>query len=96
MLFSEPNDAQAMENIDNLTVAPWGDLVCAEDAGGGQELPGNRIVGVARDGRCYPVAFNALNAGEFAGTCFSPDGKWLFANIFHPGHTVAITGPWSG
>lgn len=90
-LFSEPNDPRVYDMIDNLTVAPWGDVICAEDGG-----DGNRLIGVARDGRCYPLAFNALNSGEMAGVCFSPDGQWLFANIFHPGHTVAITGPWRG
>ena len=31
---------------------------------------------------------------EWAGACYSPDGKWLFANIQTPGVTFAITGPW--
>ena len=31
---------------------------------------------------------------EWAGTTFSPDGKWLFANLQIPGVTLAITGPW--
>ena len=31
---------------------------------------------------------------EWAGACFSPDGRWLFANVYEPGFTVAITGPW--
>ena len=31
---------------------------------------------------------------EFAGACFSPDGRWLFVNVYTPGFTVAITGPW--
>jgi secreted PhoX family phosphatase len=31
---------------------------------------------------------------EWAGVCFSPDGKWLFVNIQTPGITFAITGPW--
>jgi len=31
---------------------------------------------------------------EFAGACFSPDGRWLFVNVYAPGFTVAITGPW--
>jgi hypothetical protein len=26
--------------------------------------------------------------------CFSPDGKWLFVNLYKPAKTVAITGPW--
>jgi secreted PhoX family phosphatase len=33
---------------------------------------------------------------EWAGACYSPDGKWLFANIQTPGITFAITGPWGG
>jgi secreted PhoX family phosphatase len=35
-----------------------------------------------------------FTASEWAGPCYSPDGRWLFANIYHPGITVAITGPW--
>ena len=35
-----------------------------------------------------------FTGSEWAGPCYSPDGKWLFANIFEPGITVAITGPW--
>jgi len=31
---------------------------------------------------------------EWAGACFSPDGRWLFVNLYTPGFTVAITGPW--
>ena len=31
---------------------------------------------------------------EFAGACFSPDGRWLFVNVQRPGVTFAITGPW--
>jgi secreted PhoX family phosphatase len=31
---------------------------------------------------------------EWAGVTFSRDGEWLFANIYNPGITVAITGPW--
>jgi secreted PhoX family phosphatase len=31
---------------------------------------------------------------EWAGACYSPDGRWLFANIQTPGVTFAITGPW--
>ena len=31
---------------------------------------------------------------EWAGACYSPDGRWLFVNIQTPGVTFAITGPW--
>lgn len=32
---------------------------------------------------------------EWAGATFSPDGRWLFANIQSPGITFCINGPWS-
>jgi secreted PhoX family phosphatase len=31
---------------------------------------------------------------EEPGRGYSPDGKWLFANLQSPGITFAITGPW--
>jgi secreted PhoX family phosphatase len=31
---------------------------------------------------------------EWCGATFTPDGRWLLANIQTPGLTVAITGPW--
>jgi uncharacterized protein len=31
---------------------------------------------------------------EWAGSCFSPDGRILFVNLYTPGITLAITGPW--
>ena len=32
---------------------------------------------------------------ELAGACFDPGGRTLFANIYTPGITVAINGPWA-
>jgi hypothetical protein len=32
---------------------------------------------------------------EFAGACFDPTGRYLFVNIYLPGITFAITGPWA-
>lgn len=32
---------------------------------------------------------------EWAGSVFSPDGHWLFVNLYTPGITLAITGPWA-
>jgi len=31
---------------------------------------------------------------EWAGAVFSPDGRTLFVNLYTPGITLAITGPW--
>ncbi len=88
-LFIEPNDSNLLENADNLTVAPWGDLIICED--GPQD---QYIVGVTPEGHTYQFARNASNTSEFAGATFSPDGTTLFVNIQNPGVTIAITGPW--
>lgn len=34
-----------------------------------------------------------FRGAEWAGCCFSPDGRTLFANVYRPGFTVAISGP---
>ena len=88
-LFSEPNDSKLLENADNLTVAPWGDVIICED--GAKE---QFIVGITPEGHTYQFARNAGNTSEFAGATFSPDGTTLFVNIQRPGITIAITGPW--
>ena len=41
----------------------------------------------------HDLADTVLNS-EWAGATFSRDGKWLFLNIYSPGVTIAITGPW--
>ena len=87
-LFIEPNQPAVLDNGDNLTVAPWGDLILCEDGPGT-----NRIVGVTREGRLYTLAMNVLNLSELAGTTFSPDGSTLFVNLQRPGMTLAISGP---
>jgi len=92
-LFVEPNDNSIVENADNLTVAPWGDLFVCEDQEG-KTTPGQYLLGVTPSGHVYKFGKNALNDSELAGVCFSPDGSTLFVNIFSPGVTLAITGPW--
>ncbi|WP_221029127.1 alkaline phosphatase PhoX [Actomonas aquatica] len=88
-LFAEPNDTGLLANCDNLTVAPWGDLIVCEDTSGVC-----RVVGITPAGEYYVVAQNPTVGHELAGACFSPDGSTLFVNVQNPGYTVAITGPW--
>jgi secreted PhoX family phosphatase len=88
-LFVEPNDTTVLENADNLTVAPWGDVVACEDGSGTDTL-----VGITPEGRFYKLGRNAMSDSELAGAVFSPDGSTLFMNIQHEGLTLAITGPW--
>jgi secreted PhoX family phosphatase len=89
-LFIEPNDGTLIENADNLTAAPWGDLIVCEDGYNEDDY----LSGVTPAGDIYRLGHNLQGRGEFAGACFSPDGTTLFVNMQIQGLTVAITGPW--
>lgn len=88
-LFVESHDKKLMQACDNLTVAPWGDIIICED-----DSSSSAIVGITPDGELYHLGHISIES-ELAGACFSPDGSTLFVNIQkHPGQTLAITGPW--
>ncbi|MCH2613281.1 MAG: DUF839 domain-containing protein [Opitutales bacterium] len=88
-LFIESQDLELLKACDNLTVAPWGDVVICEDDGGS-----SAIVGITPEGKMYKIAHVDMDS-EVAGGCFSPDGTTFFVNIQrNPGQTLAITGPW--
>jgi hypothetical protein len=101
LVFQSPG-RDVLDKPDHLTVSPRGGLVLCEDGGGDEYLHGLSV-----DGGIFPFAKNTVKlrgernglsgdftGSEWAGPCYSPDGKWLFANIYNPGFTVAITGPW--
>jgi hypothetical protein len=52
---------------------------------GEQMLAAGKLAGLAGDHRDT----------EWAGSVFSPDGHTLFVNLYTPGVTLAITGPWA-
>ena len=102
LLFQSPG-AAVLNAPDNITVSPRGGLVLCED-GNGEEF----MHGLTVDGEIFQFAKNNIvlngerngitgdfKGSEWAGACYSPDGKWLFANIQSPGVTFAITGPWA-
>ena len=89
-LLAEATDTSRLDCPDNITVAPWGDVLLAEDGSGDQFLRG-----ITPAGKVYDIARNAMSSTEFAGVCLSPDAHTLFANIQHDGLTVAIQGPFS-
>lgn len=88
-LYLEPNNTDLLEHADNLTVAPWGDLIICEDGRNNQF-----VRGVTSAGEIYTLARNCFNHCEFTGACFAPNHPTLFINIQKPGITLAITGPW--
>ncbi|MCF8276885.1 MAG: DUF839 domain-containing protein [Flavobacteriales bacterium] len=89
-LFIEPNDVDIMKYCDNLTVAPWGDVMICEDD------TDPYLRGVTPEGKIFTFGHATKHESEFTGICFSPSGKTMFVNIQHAGLTLAITGPWKG
>jgi secreted PhoX family phosphatase len=88
VLFAESEDMNTLKNCDNLTVAPWGDVILCEDH------PDAYIRGITPEGKGYNIARNIFSDSELAGICFSPSGKYMFVNIQEQGLTLAISGPW--
>jgi len=103
-LAYEVSDPSILSLPDNLIVTPWGDLLLAEDNYHPTEVVRHQhLRALTPDGTVYDIARNEhvdwndpTDVGaEFAGPCFSPDGRVLFVNLQYPeGATVAITGPW--
>lgn len=88
-LYAESEDKGLLHNCDNLTIAPWGDVILCEDNG-----ERNHIRGINKEGELYDFGRNMSSKSEFAGLTFSPSGKTLFVNVQENGDTIAITGPW--
>lgn len=87
-LILEPESSAIARWGDNLTVAPWGDLIVCEDN------PSPYLFGLTPDGRLYKLGRNTGFESELAGCVFSPSGRTLFVNIQQAGLTLAIQGPW--
>jgi hypothetical protein len=94
---SDTSTDQLFQTPDNICVTPSGGLMLCQDGDGDSYL-----MGVTVTGEPYLFARNRQNTGtaeapvygEFAGVCFAPDGRTLFVNVYDPGTTFAIRGPW--
>lgn len=74
---------------DNVCVGPDGRVYLCEDGSGVE-----KVVGLNADGELFEAARNVLNDSEFAGSCFSHDGRFMFVNIQSPGLTCVVRGNW--
>ena len=90
-LFFESESKQQLNYGDNLTIAPFGDLIVCEDQY--TDVVNNRLIGLTPTGQPYVLGALRLQT-ELAGGCFSPDGTTFFVNAYSPTMTLAITGPW--
>ncbi len=105
LLYESPN-RETLDFPDNVTFTPNGHIILCEDS----DRRAQRLFMLNPQGEMAVFAVNNMNlkqtpidgapqrdfsTSEWAGACFSPDGKWLFVNIQDPGVTIAITGPWN-
>jgi uncharacterized protein len=91
--FLESTGKAELNYCDNLTLAPNGHLLLCEDQSKSAGPVDNHIRGITPDGAVYPFA-RLRTQTELAGVCFSPDKEMLFVNVYDPGKTLAISGPW--
>lgn len=95
IFLGSPIADDTFEAPDNICVSPYGGLMMCEDSSGE-----NYLLGTTRDGEPFTFARNRQElspgeTGELAGVSFSPDRRVLFFNVYTPGTTFAVTGPWS-
>ena len=88
-LWYEVQDDSSLNMPDNITIAPWGDLIVCED---NPDI--NRLWGINGKGKPYLIAQNSYSNSEFAGVCFSPIDNTMFVNIQSNGLTLLIDGKW--
>lgn len=107
-LIYESPGYKVFSGPDNIVMSPRGSLILCEDRVS-QNTAAQNLAGLTAEGELFhfcqinpdltgnygghDLATTVLHS-EWAGATFSGDGQWLFVNIFIPGVTVAITGPW--
>lgn len=99
-LVVESTSESLLDGPDNITVARDGTLYLCEDGSGGQPGAPNfsqRVVGVDDSGGLFefcrniiPANFPSAYTAEFAGACFSQDGKYMYVNSQGGGITYCI------
>lgn len=90
-LVFQSTDPAVLDLPDNMTISPAGNVVLCEDG-----AEGNFIRSLGKDGTMTDIAQNVTERPdeEFAGVCFSPDGRTIFVNIqAASGITFAIWRP---
>jgi secreted PhoX family phosphatase len=93
---------------DNIIMSPRGSLVICEDRVN-RNKAAQSLVGLTENGVLFRFSqinprldasfgghdlHKTVRNSEWAGVTFSQDGQWLFCNLYNPGVTLAVTGPW--
>ena len=97
LIFESPSIA-VLNSPDNICISPRGGIVICEDGAGT-----NYVRGITPGGDVFDFVRNNINDAEWAGACFSPEGRTMFVNIQGSTSSVsdtfaatyAIWGPWN-
>lgn len=107
-LIFEASERGSFSGPDNIVISPQGSLIICEDRLG-MSTQGQYLAGLDETGSLFAFCQinpdlratyrghnlqKTASKSEWAGACFSADGQWMFVNIYNPGVTLAITGPW--
>jgi secreted PhoX family phosphatase len=109
-LLYESTSEKHLDEPDTITVSPRGGVLVCEDGDGEDETGGDNYLRILSPaGKLETFARNdtpldlhrweenkpgVMGRSEYSGSCYSPDGRWLFVHLQYPGRTFAITGPW--
>lgn len=107
LIYESPGH-EFISGPDNIVMSPRGSLVLCEDRTV-LDRSAQCIDALTADGNLFRFCrvnpelnasfgghdlYSTTRNSEWAGATFSADGQWLFCNLYDPGLTVAITGPW--
>jgi len=93
----ESRSSLVLDAPDNIVVSRRGGVVLCEDG-----TDDHYIRGLNREGQIFNLVHAPNPVGEYAGTCFSPDGRVMFFNVqgsssvdgSRASTTYAMWGPW--
>lgn len=96
-LVYESPDSAVMDLPDQMLADAGEGLWICQDS---KKVERQALWWLGRDGRLATLALNdseidgrSYRNAEWSGVCMSADRKWLFANLYTPGCSLAITGP---
>lgn len=104
--YPERNEVELIYESPGIEIMDYPDQMCGDLAGGvlicqdSKRVETQSLWWLAPNGKLKTLAQNNVEIGgrsyrqaEWSGVCMSADRQWLFANIYTPGFTVAINGP---
>ncbi len=98
ILFNEDGNGSGLGSSGQTISVPAQRLMALRPDGSSYEFANHNYnftaAQLAAAGKPNAGAGNRRNT-EWAGSVFSPDGRVLFVNLYSPGITLAITGPWA-